>query len=161
MGEVGLKRRYGAMSTGELLYEQQCLLAVALLLVVSIDDADNPEEAEDLEIAAALLADVVVKARMDLTVIRSVRGRSLMIDDIDANGAWGDFRFRKGDIRRLLVVLDFPPVWVCKNKSRFPGETAHLLLLRRLRYVFSSVHRNEVAYARDITLLVKSCTRSK
>ena len=56
------------------------------------------------------------------------------MDDIVEEEALQDYGFGKGDLRRLFVVLDFPQLWVCQNGSRFPGETAFLLLLRRLRY---------------------------
>ena len=130
IGEVGLKRRYRAMSAGEVLHEQQRLEAVSALFAAAVD-VDNPEEEEDFEIAGALLAKKVMDARIDRTVIRSVRGRSLLIADVVEQEAWGDYRFRKVDIRRLFNVLNFPPVWVCKNRCRFPGETALLLLLPR------------------------------
>ncbi|CAN0590201.1 unnamed protein product [Laminaria digitata] len=57
-----------------------------------------------------------------------------MIADVREEDAWTDYRFRRCDITRLLAVLHFPEVWVGQNKARFPGETALLLLLRRLRY---------------------------
>ncbi|CAN0295354.1 unnamed protein product, partial [Scytosiphon promiscuus] len=63
-----------------------------------------------------------------------VRGVDLVIDDVDETRAWQDFRFRKADLYRLKVALGIPDEWVCKNRSRFPGETALLLLLRRLSY---------------------------
>ncbi|CAM9910260.1 unnamed protein product, partial [Hapterophycus canaliculatus] len=58
-----------------------------------------------------------------------------VIDDVDEARAWQDFRFRKDDLYRLKAVLGIPEVWVCKNRSTFPGDTALLLvLLRRLSY---------------------------
>lgn len=137
LGEVGLKRRYGAMSAGELLYQQQCLQAVSLLFAAAVD-ADNPEDEEDVEIAGALIAAEVMDARVDRTMITPVRGRSLIsTTSWSRQEAWGDYRFRKRDIRRLSTALHLPAVWVCEKKSRFPGETPLLLLLllpRPLRY---------------------------
>lgn len=133
IGEVGLKRRYGAMSTGEVLHERLCLLALSAILIVASDE-DNAEEEEDLEIVVAIVAAELETLRIDRTVVRSVRGRDLVINDLHEDGAWVDYRFRKDDLRRLFTVLRIPDVWVCKNRSRFPGETALLLLLRRLRY---------------------------
>ncbi|CAM9340715.1 unnamed protein product [Laminaria digitata] len=57
-----------------------------------------------------------------------------MINSIVEEEALADYGFTKGDLRRLFVVLRLPELWVCQNGSRFPGESAFLLLLRRLRY---------------------------
>lgn len=63
-----------------------------------------------------------------------VRRTPLVIDNIVEEEVMQDYGFTKGDLRRLFAVLRFPKLWVCQNGSRFLGETAFLLLLRRLRY---------------------------
>ena len=50
---VRIKRRHGAMSAGEILEEELCLKAVALLSVVTGEE-ENEEEESDLLVAAAL-----------------------------------------------------------------------------------------------------------
>ena len=48
-----IKRRHGAMSAGEVLEEELCLNAVALLCVVTGEE-ENKEEESDVLVAAAL-----------------------------------------------------------------------------------------------------------
>ena len=129
---VCVKRRHGAMSAGEVLEEELCLKAVALLCLVA-DEEDNEEDEGDLLVVAALIAAGVEERRVDLTIILPVRRHELTIDDISEQDATTSYRFRKPDLRRLFVVLGFPDVWVCKNRARFHGESALLLLLRRSR----------------------------
>ena len=50
---VCIKRRHGAISAGEVLEEELCLKAVALLCVVTGEE-ENEEEESDLLVAAAL-----------------------------------------------------------------------------------------------------------
>lgn len=139
--EVNLKRRYGAMSTGEVMHEQLCLLCAAVLLMVGTEE-EHEHAREELELCAALITLQVETVRVDQTVIPTVRGRDLCIADIPEDRAWGDYRFRRADLYRLLTVLRFPAVWECKNRSRFAGETALLLMLRRLRYAQAGVAYN-------------------
>lgn len=129
------KRRHGAMSTGELLKEQQSYEALAALLAVASVEEDEHEQAEVMSFVAATMASLEDE-RIDRTVIRSVRGTDLCFDHLeDEARVWHDFRFRKDHLPRLLAALRFPAVWTCKNGSKFPGETALLVLLRRLRCV--------------------------
>lgn len=110
-----------------------CLACAAALLLVASDEGDE-HQVEELEICAALIRLHVETIRVDHTVIRTVRERDLRIADVSEERAWSDYRFRKGDLPRLFNVLRFPDVWECRNRSRFAGETAFLLMLRRLRY---------------------------
>ena len=134
MRETQPKRRYGAMTAGELLKEQDTVEAVAALLGVATLEEDQ-EESEELEMFAASTMAALEDERVDRTVVNSVRGDDWCFRHVDEARAWQDFRFRKGDLPRLFSALRFPAVWTCKNGSTFPGETALLLLLRRLRCV--------------------------
>jgi len=93
-----IKRRYGATTTGELLLESCHHDAAAALLLVA-EEAPPAEEEEVLELVAALTIASTEHARIDRTVLRSVRRTDLMIDDLSEDQAWSDFvRFQKDDL---------------------------------------------------------------
>lgn len=129
VGEVGVKRRYGAMTAGSLQFEEECFLAVALFVLRAAVGGNYPEEAHQLQIARALIAAELVGARIDSAVVKSGRGRPLMFEVFETEEAWNDFRFSKTS-GGCLQSFSFR----CQYKSRFPEATALLLLLRRLRY---------------------------
>lgn len=136
--ETQPKRRHGALAASEVLKESQSYDALAALLAVASLEEDEQEQADIMSFVAATMA-TLEDERIDRTVIRSVRGVDLCFHHLEDEGrVWHDFRFRKADLPRLLAALRFPAVWVCKNGLKFPGETALLLLLRRLRCVSSS-----------------------
>ena len=130
--EVGIKRRHGAMTAGEVLNERQTLESVMSLLTLA-EEEDDAEEKEDTMLFSAMAVAHLEEERIDHTVVESVRGRGVCPGDVGEARAWHDFRCRKEHLPRLFAALRFPDVFVCKNNSRFPGETANLLLLHRLR----------------------------
>ena len=83
---------------------------------------------------AALIAAIVCNIWQDRTRLGpSVRQQPQRFSNITKTEAWHDFRFRAEDFPRFLRALRIPRRVVLRNGSIFHGETALLLLLRRMR----------------------------
>ena len=82
------------------------------------------------------------------------------MDHIVEEEAMAVYCFTKADLRRLYALLQFPSVWVCKNGSRFPGETAFILLFLRLRYVHNMYNSTAIITPAVFLLLLTSQSSS-
>ena len=58
----------------------------------------------------------------------------LDINSLTDNEFWILFRFKKTDFHRLLMALAIPEEITLRQRSKFTGKTALLILLRRLAY---------------------------
>ena len=102
-------------------------------------ESDAREEAQRRERhRAALIAAIVCRIWQDRTRIGpSVRQQPPRCSSITETEAWHDFRFRAEERKLLcpkpLRALRIPRRVVLRSGSTFHGETALLLLLRRMR----------------------------
>ena len=120
------------MCSREVMTEKIKLKYIGVLLMMVEDEVD-PEEREELCFVTNLLMVSMVEGRVDRTMVRDVRTEDLMIGHIREDESWNNYRFRKEDLTRLYNVLQIPDPFYLKNRSRFSGETAFLIVLRRLR----------------------------
>lgn len=106
LGSTQLKRRYAAMTAGEVLKELETFEAMGALLAVALLEEDEQEK-EELMMAAAVTMAALGEERIDGTGIKSVRGDDLCFRHLDETRSWQNFRFRECDLPRLSTVLLF------------------------------------------------------
>ena len=102
----------------------------------SVNDSETSNIASSTstcEIEGIVAASYLLKARR-LSALRNIAAKVLTIDMLDDDWTWRNLRFRKNDLRTLLIELGVPDIFMLENGGKHSGEKAFILFLRRMAY---------------------------
>ena len=166
--ELSVKLRSAGQTALELLQRKKNLQISAILLCDLLDlncedeeSSGNETEVEEDDLKPYDALGYAYASKVSqcdtprrVTVRRIIR-KEVTIGSYSDHECWNLLRFRKCDIRKLMLNLRLPAYLVSTDRHRFPAEFSIILFLRRMAYP-GRLTDLEAEFGREYTTLSRS-----